>query len=392
MSKIYIEPGRAALTGATVSRKGAVSYGEFYSDRIPDVNDDLTEGYAEGSVWHHEDRRRVYICVDPTAGAAVWRDLGEAYKITVTCRNNTGSTISKGRMVYVTGALGDHPTIALADKDSENTSSRTLGMVVSNIANNADGQVAVNGTVDKLNTNGYAAGTPLWLGDNGQWTDTKPVPPAHSVFVGWVTRSNANNGRVILHVQNGYELDELHDVLLDDPPANGDVLTYNSTSGLWENAAPSGGGGIEVLSISTTDTTVTNATTDTHSYTIGAGKLNTNGDTIRATWAGQMDFSGADTLSIFLRFSDASLGGFAFDSTILGDWEMIATITRTSSTAAKVRLVMTYGANGSEVGYFNRTTGIDWTGTETVALRIQSNGATASATTRMSTVEFLPSP
>ena len=392
MGKTYVEPGKAALTGVFTPRQGGVSYGNFDAEDFPIETNDLTEGYAPGSLWYYTDRSQMWVCLDAAEGAAVWENLSEASKVTILCRNNTGSTITKGSIVYVTGAVGDHPTIALADKDSETTSSRSLGMVVADIANDDDGFVAVNGTVEKLNTNSYAAGTPLWLGDNGGWTATKPVPPAHSVFVGWVVRQNTNNGRVVLHIQNGYELDELHDVLLDDPPADGDVLTYETSSGLWKNKPASGGGGIEVLSISTTDTTVTNATTDTHSYTIGAGKLDTNGDTIRATWAGQMDFAGADTLSISLRFGDASLGGFAFDSTVLGDWEMIATITRTSSTAAKVRLVMTYGANGSEVAYFNRTTGIDWTGTEAIALRIQSNGATASATTRMSTVEFLPAP
>jgi hypothetical protein len=95
--------------------------------------------------------------------------------------------------------------------------------------------------VDDLNTAAYVAGTPLYLGDNGGWTSPMPVSPAHSVFVGWVAISNANNGRIILHIQNGYELDELHDVLITTP-TNGQVLAYESSTSLWKNVAPGVGG------------------------------------------------------------------------------------------------------------------------------------------------------
>jgi len=169
--------------------------------------------------------------------------VDKARMVSIVCRNETGSTITKGSIVYVTGATGNHPTIALADKDSEATSSKTLGMVIADIANNAEGTIAVNGTVDNLNTNAYAAGTPLYLGDNGGWTSTKPVPPAHAVFIGWVTIQNNSNGRIVLHIQNGYELDELHDVLITGTPTDGYVLTYEASSALWKPKAPTGGGG-----------------------------------------------------------------------------------------------------------------------------------------------------
>lgn len=304
--------------------------------------------------------------------------------------------LTKGTVVYIGGATGNRPYVLKADADLESTSSKTFGILAENIAANGDGLCAVEGVLTGLDlrtSNGWADGDQLWLSQTaGEFTKTVPAEPAHAVFIGTITRAHPELGTIVVQIQNGYELNEIHGVLLDNPPANGDVLTYETSSGLWKNKPASGGGGIEVLSISTTDTTVTNATTDTHSYTIGAGKLDTNGDTIRATWAGQTTFSGADTLTIGLRFADTALGGVVLDSTTAADWEVIATITRTSATAAKVRVVFNAGLNQSEVSYTNQTTGIDWTGTEAIALRIVSSGATATGTTRMSTVEFLPAP
>ena len=304
--------------------------------------------------------------------------------------------LTKGTVVYIGGATGNRPYVLKADADLESTSSKTFGILAENIAANGDGLCAVEGVLTGLDlrtSNGWADGDQLWLSQTaGEFTKTVPAEPAHAVFIGTITRAHPELGTIVVQIQNGYELNEIHGVLLDNPPADGDVLTYETSSGLWKNKPASGGGGIEVLSISTTDTAVTNATTDTHSYTIGAGKLDTNGDTIRATWAGQTTFSGADTLTIGLRFADTALGGVVLDSTTAADWEVIATITRTSATAAKVRVVFNAGLNQSEVSYTNQTTGIGWTGTEAIALRIVSSGATATGTTRMSTVEFLPAP
>ena len=338
-------------------------------------------------------KRSVRRNADDTAFESYATDL---QTVTVRVRSSDyPSGLAKGTVVYIGGATGNRPYVLKADADLESTSSKTFGILAENIAANGDGPCAVEGVLTGLDlktSDGWADGDFLWLSTTaGLFTKTVPAEPAHSVFLGIISRAHPTLGTIIVKIQNGYELNELHGVLLDDPPANGDVLTYETSSGLWKNK-PASGGGVSVLSVSTADTAVTNATTDTHSYTIGANKLDSNGDTIRAVWGGTADFSGADTLTISLRFADTGIGGVVMDTTTGADWELSATITRTSSTAAKVRVVFSAGLNQTEVGYLNRTTGIDWTGTEAIALRIASSGATATGTTRMSLVEFLPAP
>lgn len=161
----------------------------------------------------------------------------------LTVYNGTGSTIPKGSVVYINGAQGQKPSIALASNSSEATSSKTIGFVVADILNGAEGQVTTEGLVYNLNTASLTEGGPIYLGATaGSITQTKPVAPAHLVSLGWAVKANASSGRILAHVQNGFELNEIHDVLITTP-ANDQVLTYESTTGLWKNKTFTGGGG-----------------------------------------------------------------------------------------------------------------------------------------------------
>jgi hypothetical protein len=60
------------------------------------------------------------------------------------------------------------------------------------------------------------------------------------VFIGIVTRANVSNGEIFVRVQNGFELQELHNVAIASP-TNGQTLTYESATSLWKNTTPAGG-------------------------------------------------------------------------------------------------------------------------------------------------------
>lgn len=167
--------------------------------------------------------------------------VDSAERIQIVVRNSTGSTLTKGQIVYLSGATGNRPNAVLAQANSEATSSKTIGMVIANIANNTDGQIAVNGTLHDIDTSAFTAGDMLWLSATtagGVVANTPPAEPNHAVFIGYVARVHPTQGRVVLAIQNGYELDELHGVQITSV-ANNDTLKYNSTSGLWVNAQPS---------------------------------------------------------------------------------------------------------------------------------------------------------
>jgi hypothetical protein len=152
--------------------------------------------------------------------------------------NDSGVALTDGQVVYISGSQGNRVAVKLAKADSEATSAGTLGMVTEPIAVGAEGFITILGTVNGLNTSGLTAGSLIYLSAStaGAYTTVKPTAPNHGVIVGYVERVHATVGSIYIKVDNGYELDELHNVVITDV-ANDNILIYNSTSGVWENKA-----------------------------------------------------------------------------------------------------------------------------------------------------------
>jgi hypothetical protein len=154
----------------------------------------------------------------------------------VTVRNATGATLAKGTIVYISGANGNNVQVTPAIATSDATSARTLGWLSQSIANNGSGLCMVEGYLEGLNTQSFNAGDQLYLSGTvaGGFTATKPQAPIHLVYVGVVTKKSAGDGHVFVKVQNGYELNEIHDVQITSI-ANNDVIKYDSATSLWKN-------------------------------------------------------------------------------------------------------------------------------------------------------------
>lgn len=149
--------------------------------------------------------------------------------------NGTGSALTDGQVVYVTGSTGDLPSVSLADASSETTSAATLGVVTEPIANGSNGFVTVSGMVNGLNTLAYNEGDLLWLSETaGAFTNVKPISPAHLVLIGYVIKKAGGNGSILVKIQNTQELEECSDVLFTSL-ANNNILAYESSTDLWKN-------------------------------------------------------------------------------------------------------------------------------------------------------------
>lgn len=164
--------------------------------------------------------------------------IAQAQRLITEVYNNTGATLTKGTVVYINGGQGNLPTVTKAQANADNTSAQTYGVVQSDITNMNNGYVVINGSLTDLDTQAYANGTQLYLSGTtaGAWTSTKPFAPIHLVYVGIVVRSHPTQGVVEIKIQNGYELDELHDVSAQNPN-NGDILQYVAATDLWTKTA-----------------------------------------------------------------------------------------------------------------------------------------------------------
>ena len=71
---ITITPDVGTITiAATGGGGGALN--NFTASAYPQNTDDSTEGYSQGSLWFYPDYSILFICTDPTEGAAVWQFL-----------------------------------------------------------------------------------------------------------------------------------------------------------------------------------------------------------------------------------------------------------------------------------------------------------------------------
>jgi hypothetical protein len=150
-------------------------------------------------------------------------------------KNDEAFTLYKGQPVYIGGANGSNPLFKLASNTGESTSSQTIGLLSQNL--NADdlGYAITEGGLQGLDTSLGTAGDPMWLGPTGNilyGTGNKPYGNNHLVYLGVVLRSQLNNGKVYVKVQNGFEINELHKVYAQNPIDNSTLL-YNSGSGSW---------------------------------------------------------------------------------------------------------------------------------------------------------------
>ncbi len=179
--------------------------------------------------------------------------------------NDQGSTITKGQVVYISGAQGNRVAVKLAKADLEATSFGTLGIVAETIANGAEGWVIVSGALGKLNTTGLTAGGTVYLSPTtaGSYTQTKPQAPDQLVVLGWVERVSSTVGSIYIKIDNGYEIDELHDVRITSP-TSGNVLIYDASTspiGVWKNANLTAGTGISITNAASS-ITITNSSPD----------------------------------------------------------------------------------------------------------------------------------
>jgi hypothetical protein len=232
--------------------------------------------------------------------------------------NAESITITKGQPVYAFGGQGDRLKVKLAYNTGDATSAQTLGMVLSSsIGANQKGLIIVNGQLDGLNifpTSTWADGDAIYLGATaGSVTHIKPTAPNHLVYLGFVTTaSNGSAGRMYVRVQNGYEMQELHNVSAQSP-ANNDILKYNTSTSLWEKSN----------ALSTKQDTITGGATSIVSSNLTAsralisdasGKVATN-----AVTSTELGYLSGVTSAIQTQLnSKVSSGGGAFNFFVTG--------------------------------------------------------------------------
>ena len=230
-----------------------------------------------------------------------------AQDILVYVKNTSGAIITKGSLVRIKDVenSGFNPTIELASFTNESGSANTLGYAYQQFAINDLGYVITEGKLTGVNTGNFSPGDLLYLSSSGQYTNVKPIPPNHGVRVGQVIRAHPTVGSIYVTIDNGAELDELHNVIDNSTTSSyGDLLTKSGS--VWINSKNLTG-----------------------SYTL-SGSLTTNGAISAlnvtasllgtASWANNSISSSYSLTSSYINLSSSNVfvqGGNSFGTTAL---------------------------------------------------------------------------
>lgn len=297
-SGAYLPLSGGTVTGATSFNSGLTA-NTIYTNYI-DFNTNSTPINNEGRlIWNNSDEiggLEVTMMSGNTVLQIGEENLARVY-------NADSITLTAGTVVYVFGSQGNTISIKRASNTGETTSSRVLGVVSEPIISGQRGFIQTFGLIKGLDTSSYSGGTPIWLGSTpGSWTSTEPTAPQHTVLIGFISRATTSpNGSIFIHISNGWELNELHNV--DAPnPSNNDVLMYSASTSVWVNSNNLVMNGITATTLSagtyqnlpTYISATTLSSANVLSVTAGGGSPNTS--TVNAVTGGTYS-NGTITLS-----------------------------------------------------------------------------------------------
>ena len=199
---------------------------------IPTVTDDVTKGYAVGSLWTLDDGT-IYVCSDASSGVAVWAiggiptlqqvtDVGSTTTVGVTVDNGAGESINiKHDTIDITNTLGGvasitSPTLTTATTFElpDKASPQTFAMLED-----------ITGTVTSVNS-----------GTNISVDNTDPANPiinslADRYSTTSVTSNTISNGAKTFTVDANLAYIPLQEVLIVYDPSNHMHATVTSYSG-----------------------------------------------------------------------------------------------------------------------------------------------------------------
>lgn len=125
--------------------------------------------------------------------------IGPAYH-TLDVKNVSGSSISKGDPVFISGYSVSKPSVAKCNSTDLETFP-VIGLATTAIPTGSDGVVLLSGVFSNINTNAYNVGNKLYVADGGGLTATQPTTGSGAVAV--VLKKNASSGTILVGQPKG---------------------------------------------------------------------------------------------------------------------------------------------------------------------------------------------
>ncbi len=228
------------LTGSLLLTQSYISKVD-YIDFTPNKYDTVTPGtiptHTEGRLFYDTGSQTLCMYNGETD---VTLNIGQ--ESWLRARNQTGVTITNGSVVRIDGAVGNRPSIALAQSADQvqtfTLDNNIIGIATHDIEQGTDGFVTTFGLVNGVNTAAFTAGDLLWVSQSaGQYTNVAPSAPFDKTFVGVVTRVNASQGSIFVFPDQPLHFHDISSVSQSGAYTQGDIWMFKASgsSGVWTN-------------------------------------------------------------------------------------------------------------------------------------------------------------
>jgi hypothetical protein len=263
-----------------------------------------TEGVAK-AVWDTTNS-----CLSIGLNSSVTSFVGTDLHVKV--YNPTASTMTVMQVVRQSGASGNRLNVQLALGDSDTNSATSIGVIAQTITSHAEGFIQMAGLLQGVNTNAFEEGDTLWLSPTtaGLITNVRPTAPDHSVRIGYCIKKAVGAGIILIDILNGFEIGELHDVVITEPVSDNSFLTYDTASSVWINEAPSAAKSSIGLGSVTNDAQTKAAIVPNTAPTAGQLLVGNVGGTAYAPVSLSNDATVASTGALTLATVNSNVGAF----------------------------------------------------------------------------------
>jgi hypothetical protein len=133
--------------------------------------------------------------------------IGDSSELVISeiCIVSQAAGITKGDVVYASGATGGFMQVSLAD-NTDHDKAHVYGIAAEDKSNGEQIFIRQIGAIDNLDTSSYSEGDRMHLITAGQWQTAVPTNGAH-IHLGFIKKSNANTGSISVHIE-----DFVHDI------------------------------------------------------------------------------------------------------------------------------------------------------------------------------------
>ena len=199
------------------------------------IDFDLTAAPAgiEGRInWNDEDKTLEI----GMSGTAVRLQVGQ--EMLIRAKNTSGGLILNGSPVYISGAIGNNPTISPATATDHTIANATIAVATEDIPDGHFGYSTTFGVVRNIDTTIVAnEGDHVYLGTvAGSLLASLPIQPDSQVMIGCVLRKHATEGKLFVSIKPRPNIEELSNIYIA-AVSDKQLLQYDSANGRWENVS-----------------------------------------------------------------------------------------------------------------------------------------------------------